>query len=212
MNEIDQLARKIWDYMLMHHEIKSADAIFVLGSSDIRTAERAAELWHQGLAPFIIFSGKHGYHGDVVFEKTEAETLADRACELGVPRESMLLENRATSTGENITFTQELLKEKGLDFSSFILVQKPYMERRTFATFSKQWPGVDFTVTSPAISYEEYPSDEIDKTSFIEGLVGDLQRIKEYPKLGFQIEQEIPDGVWEAWEKLVELGYTRKCL
>jgi hypothetical protein len=83
MNTIDTLAKTVWDYMLMHHEIKSADAIFVLGSSDIRTAERAAELWHQGLAPYIIFSGKHGKIP--FFEKTEAETFADRAHELGVP-------------------------------------------------------------------------------------------------------------------------------
>ncbi len=40
-------------------------------------------------------------------------------------------------------------------------------------------------------------------------MVGDLQRIREYPKLGFQIEQEIPSDVWEAWGGLVELGYTK---
>jgi hypothetical protein len=39
--------------------------------------------------------------------------------------------------------------------------------------------------------------------------VGDLQRIKEYPKLGFQIEQNIPDEVWDAWERLVALGYSK---
>ena len=39
-------------------------------------------------------------------------------------------------------------------------------------------------------------------------LVGDLQRIKEYPKKGFQIEQEISPEVWEAYEYLVGLGYT----
>jgi hypothetical protein len=40
-------------------------------------------------------------------------------------------------------------------------------------------------------------------------MVGDLQRIKFYPALGFQIEQEIPDEVWQAYEKLVELGYDQ---
>lgn len=40
-------------------------------------------------------------------------------------------------------------------------------------------------------------------------MVGDLQRIKEYPKQGFQIEQEIPDEVWRAYEELVKLGYTQ---
>jgi hypothetical protein len=40
-------------------------------------------------------------------------------------------------------------------------------------------------------------------------MVGDLQRIRIYPSRGFQIEQEIPDDVWQAFEKLVELGYDR---
>lgn len=39
-------------------------------------------------------------------------------------------------------------------------------------------------------------------------MVGDLQRIKEYPIKGFQIQQEIPSNVWDAYEKLVSLGYT----
>lgn len=40
-------------------------------------------------------------------------------------------------------------------------------------------------------------------------MVGDLQRIKEYPAKGFQIEQEIPDEVWSAYETLVAAGYDK---
>jgi len=39
-----------------------------------------------------------------------------------------------------------------------------------------------------------------------------MQRIKEYPKKGFQIEQEIPDDVWVAYEFLVEAGYTNRLI
>jgi len=38
-------------------------------------------------------------------------------------------------------------------------------------------------------------------------MAGDLQRIKEYPAKGFQIYQEIPERVWKAFERLVELGF-----
>ena len=38
-------------------------------------------------------------------------------------------------------------------------------------------------------------------------MVGDLQRIRDYPARGFQIAQEIPADVWEAFEELVRLGY-----
>ena len=40
-------------------------------------------------------------------------------------------------------------------------------------------------------------------------MAGDLQRIKLYAQKGFQIPQEIPINVWDAYEKLVETGYTK---
>ena len=40
-------------------------------------------------------------------------------------------------------------------------------------------------------------------------MTGDLQRIREYPKSGYQIEQEIPDEIWNAFEQLVAAGYNR---
>ena len=33
--------------------------------------------------------------------------------------------------------------------------------------------------------------------------------IKIYPEKGFQIYQEIPNNLWQAYEKLVALGYTK---
>jgi hypothetical protein len=41
-------------------------------------------------------------------------------------------------------------------------------------------------------------------------MVGDLQRIKEYPAKGFQIYQEIPHDVWAAYEELIEAGYSKR--
>lgn len=209
MDQIDINAKIIWDYMLMHQELGKVDAIFALGSNDIRVAERAAELYNQGYALMVICSG--GFGKQTQFEKPEAEVFADILFKHSVPKENIIIENQSTNTGENVLFVKKLLSEKGINFNSFILVQKPYMERRTFATFSKQWPGVDFTVTSPQISYEEYwntkPTEF--KNRFINVMVGDLERIKKYPGLGFQIYQEIPDEVWRAYEKLVELGFTK---
>lgn len=81
--------------------------------------------------------------------------------------------------------------------SSLLIVTKPYMERRTYATFKKQWPNetTQLTVASPPITYEDYFTAELPKELMINIMLGDLQRIKEYPKLGFQIEQAIPDEV-----------------
>jgi uncharacterized SAM-binding protein YcdF (DUF218 family) len=207
MNEVDTNAKIIWDYMLMHQELKPMDAIFALGSNDTRTAERAAELYIQGYAPYVICSG--GFGVKTIFEKPEAEIFADILLAKGVPADKIIVENKAMNTGENVLFTRELLKQKGFDFTSFILVQKPYMERRTYATFRKQWPEADCIVTSPNVSFEVYAKDEHDKDRWTDLMVGDLQRIKDYPAKGFQIPQEIPENVWAAYEALVRLGYTK---
>lgn len=206
--EIDKLAKKIWDYHLLNHKLRKADAIFVLCSNDTRVAEWAAELYLKDWAPWLIFSG---YKGKLTenWPLPEADTFANVAVEKGVPRARILIENKATNTGENVQFTKKLLEEKGLDPKTFILVQKPFMERRTYATFKKQWPEKDFIVTSPPISYEDFPNSIISKEELINIVVGDLQRVKVYPEKGFQIHQDIPEEIWQAYEDLVKLGYTK---
>ena len=210
MTDVDTFAKIIWDYHHLHQTIEKSDAIFTLCSLDTRVAERAAQLYLDGLGDYIIFSGALGKLTKDSFTKPEAEVFADIALAMHVSKEKILIENRSTNTGENIQFTYALLREKGLSPKSLILVQKPYMERRTYATFKKQWPDSEtrIIVTSPQIPYERYFNDTNPKRLVLNIMVGDLQRIKEYPKMGFQIQQAIPTYVWTAYEKLVKLGYT----
>ena len=204
-------ARIIWDYHHLNHRLQPADCILVLGSHDTRVAERGARLWLDGLAPWLIFSGGLGRLTDTMWTEPEADIFARIATAMGVPPEKILTENRSTNTGQNIAFTFDLLRKHGITVRRMILVQKPYMERRTNATFLKQWPGepVEIMVTSPQISFEEYPNEEISPVDVIHIMVGDLQRIQLYPGLGYQIFQEIPENVWSAYNQLVQNGYTK---
>ena len=207
------LAEKIWDYHLMKHQVAKADAILVLCSHDERVAERGAQLFLEGWAPLIIFSGGHGAITRSLWSEPEAERFARIAMSLNVPRESILIEAHSTNTGENIAFTKRLLADKGLNPQRFIIVQKPYMERRSYATFRNYWPEKDLIVTSPQVSFQnylaEYSNQSLSAADVVSIMVGDLQRIKLYPARGFQIEQDIPDEVWEAFERLVRAGYDK---
>jgi len=207
--DILSLARKLWDYHQMNHPLEKCDCILALGSHDLRVAERVAELYHQGWAPLMIMSGGLGNFTQEIWTESEADKFAKIAIEKGVPPEAILIENKSTNTGENILFTQKLLAEKGLNPQSFIVVQKPYMERRSYATFKKHWPDKKLLVTSPQISFETYPTKEIPLERVIHIMVGDLQRIKEYPKKGFQIHQEIPAEIWQAYEELISAGFDK---
>jgi uncharacterized SAM-binding protein YcdF (DUF218 family) len=209
MNESTlELARKLWNYHHVGHTLKKSDCILVLGSHDTRVAKRGAELWLEGWSQLLIFSGGLGRLTKEMWTETEAELFARIAKEMGVPSTSILIENKSTNTGENILFTDRLLRQRKLNPQSFIVVQKPYMERRSFATFKKHWPDKDLIVTSPQIPFGSYPTKEIPMEKVIDIMVGDFQRIKLYPKKGFQIPQEIPRDVEDAYNELVALGFT----
>lgn len=214
MSKVDSLAEIVWNYHLLHQQLQKCDAIFTLCSLDSRVAERAAQLYLDGFGELLIFSGGFSEITKNMFEGSEADHFAAIARQAGVPEDKIIIENKSTNTGENVRFTYDLLKSQGQHLRSFILVQKPYMERRTYATFKKQWPDPDtrITVTSPQIPYGEYFNDENPKDLTINLMVGYLQRIKEYPKKGFQIEQDIPTEVWEANQQLIALGYDKELI
>ena len=210
--EVLSWAKLLWQYHHMQHTLSKADCILVLGSHDTRVAHRGAEIYLEGWAPLLIFSGGLGRLTAGAWTQSEADLFAQIAIERGVPATAILIENRSTNTGENILFTQQLLKENGLSPQKFILVQKPYMERRSYATFKKHWPEKELVVTSPQIHFEAYANAEISMEKVINIMVGDLQRIKLYPEKGFQIYQPIPDDVWQAYEHLVAAGFDQQLI
>ncbi|SRR5260221_1493311 len=207
------LAEKIWHYHLMNHQLEQADLILVLCSHDLKVAMQGGELFLAGWAPLLIFSGGLGSITKNLWVEPEADQFARIAVTMGVPAEKILVENRSANTGENIRFTKQLLAEKQIDPRKFILVQKPYMERRSFATFKKVWHGKEVLVTSPQVSMtqylDSYSNSDLSGDDIISIMVGDLQRIKRYAEKGFQIPQEIPPEVWSAFEELVKAGYDR---
>jgi uncharacterized SAM-binding protein YcdF (DUF218 family) len=212
MNEtVRELVEKIWRYHQLGHELSAADAILVLCSHDTAVAERGAQVFLEGFAPLLIFSGGLGGVTRRLWSEPEADQFARIAESMGVPADKILVENKSANTGENVLFTRQLLAERGIDLRRFILVQKPYMERRAYATFRKVWPEKEVLVTSPRVSLDEYLATyshgSLSEHDVISIMVGDLQRIREYAARGFQIHQEIPDDVWEAYRRLVAAGY-----
>ena len=214
MNDrVHALAERIWHYHHLNQTLSKAEAILVLCSHDLAVAERGAQLFLEGWAPLLIFSGGLGTITRRLWQEPEADQFAAVARRLGVPAEKILIENQSTNTGENILFTKRLLADRRLDPRTIIVVQKPYMERRSYATFRQVWPEIDPIVTSPQVSFDEYlgkyTHSALSQDDVISIMVGDLQRIRLYPSKGFQIPQDIPNDVWDAYEALVKAGYDR---
>ena len=191
----------------MNQPVRPADCILVFGSHDLRVAEYGAALFLEKLAPLIVFSGKRG-HLTERWRKTEADKFGEIAIQAGVPRNKILIENEATNSGENVLFSKRLLARKGINPRKLIVVHKPYMERRTWATFRKVWPQEKIVVTSPPLTFENYPNRLISKKDMIAIMLSDFQKIRLYAKEGFQIPQRIPKDVMDSYKQLVKLGYT----
>jgi uncharacterized SAM-binding protein YcdF (DUF218 family) len=203
-------AIRVWDYHHVGHVLCKADCVIALGSHDTRVAERAADVMLAGWAPLLVCSGHLGTLTSGSWTRSEADIFADVAAGRGVPRERILIEDRSTHTGDNVTFTRRLLEERELLPRVAIAVQKPYMERRTLATFQARWPELEVRVTSPQLDFDAYTSSGISRDDVIQIMVGDLQRLIVYGRKGWSAPQEIPANVRAAYEGLIAAGYTKR--
>lgn len=205
-------AQVIWGYHLMGHDPRPCSAAIGLGSHDLGVASRAAELYRAGLFPVVVFSGGNSPTTADRFPRGEAVHYRERALALGVPDEAILLEPEAGNTGQNIALSRRVLGAAGITPASVLLVTKPYAERRSYATTRKVWPEVDVICASEPVSFDDYAKGIGDERLVIDMLVGDLQRIIEYPKLGFTTEQHVPQDVRAAYESLLTGGFTSRLL
>ncbi|MDK2980743.1 MAG: hypothetical protein PWQ55_1090 [Chloroflexota bacterium] len=202
-------ARVLWRYMKMDQPAMNCDCIIAMGSHDLRVAEHAAQLMLEGRAPLLVCSGGLGRLTRKLWREPEARKFARIARQMGVPSSYILIEDQSTNTGQNIQFSRDLLRSKGYSIRSALLVHKPYMERRSLATALKVWSEISYCVSSPPGTLEDYPNRDISMENLIQVMVGDFQRILVYPRLGFQVPQDVPAPVMAAYDELVEMGYTR---
>src|SRR5262249_50119581 len=102
--------------------------------------------------------------------------------------------------------------EAGVQPYSLLLISKPYMQRRAYATCRELWPEVEPVCASEPMELEDYIASMGNAKLVLDMLVGDLQRVIEYPKQGFAINQEVPHDLLNAYDRLIQAGYTSRLL
>ena len=204
----------IWDDLGMHQTPEEADCIVGFGNFNTNIARRAAQLYRQGLAPVVLFTGGLGRNTEGLLPESEAVRFARVAMECGVPEAAILLEPDSTNTAENILFTRRLLEERGIPHQRILGVHQPFMERRITAAMGSYWPEQAFRVTSPQVSIPDYLADAqrqgISENAAVSVIVGDFQRIELYAKKGYQTPQYIPPEAWDAFHRLVAMGFDKQ--
>lgn len=179
-----------WDHLVVEDPPGSADAIFCFGSRHWRVPQRAASLFAEGAAPYIVITGGPAARG----EASEAERFGAELVAAGVPADRLILEHRARHTGENVELGLEQLRRR-LDPERLILVSWPLAARRCRATFAHRAPEVAVT-SAPALWY---PGHRWRPTlRRIRFSLGELDRLRRYASDGSIAPQVRPAAVDEA--------------
>jgi uncharacterized SAM-binding protein YcdF (DUF218 family) len=123
-------------YLSPQDNLEKTDMIVVVsgGDNDARI-EKGIQLYREGWAPLILFSGAAA-EGDV----SNAKAMKRIAVAKGIPSEKILMEEKSKTTQENADFSAVVLAQENA--KSIILVTSPYHQRRTYNLFKKALPDV----------------------------------------------------------------------
>ena len=154
----DKFLNQITEFIFVEDKPEKSDVIFIPGSGFPQLAEEAAKLYHQGLAPYILPSGKYSilngkfvgvqekqelYDGEY---ETEWEFLKEALKKNQVPEEHILRENNATYTYENAIYSRKVTDRLGMEIKKAILCCKPYHARRSLLYYQLLYPETQFFV------------------------------------------------------------------
>jgi uncharacterized SAM-binding protein YcdF (DUF218 family) len=195
--------------------VEPADVMLVLGTNDLRVADHAARLYHAGLAPLVVCSGGIAHTGDLLatgWDRPEAEVFAERCRQLGVPESALLIEPEARNTAENFRFSRIVLARHGIAPRRLLVAVKPFMQRRAMAHQAVEWPEVPAATSSWPSTFAQYCTPDLPADKIGPILLGDLQRLWVYGARGWSAPVEIPVPVRQAFDQLVELGFTQHLL
>ncbi len=194
----------VWQYMSSFDAPKKCDAIVVCCSYDLRVCDHACDLLKKGYAETLIISGESGNWTKHIWSESEAIIFRERAISNGIDTKKIILEQRATNFGENIRYSRALIpRAKTVTF-----VSKPNSLLRVKLTAEAQWPEVTAYVTSPNIEFPNDISNIVGILGVINEMVGDIQRIQQYPKMGYQAPHKLPETILSAWHYLITQGFT----
>jgi uncharacterized SAM-binding protein YcdF (DUF218 family) len=184
------------------------DAVVVCCSYDLRVCDYACELIKQDLAPRLVLTGKLGNWTKHLWNVPEAHIFADRALANGIEPSRIHLEEQATNFGENIAFVRRLMPE----LRRVTFITKPNSVLRVVLTVPVQWPDITAFVDSPPFEFPQDVSNIIGVFGVIHEMVGDIDRLIQYPSRGFQLSHPVPPAILESKDALIAEGFGHHLL
>ena len=179
---------EVTQYIFVEDQPEKADIIWIPGNAYPQNAERAALLYKQGFAPYILPSGRYSTgigHFAGVQEKadiynqvyqTEWEFLRDVLIKNGVKESAILKEDQATYTWENARNSKRVLDEKGFVIKKAILCCRNVHARRSLMYYQKAFPDAKIFV-SPSVIEAITKQNWYTTKAGVDAVNGELSRI-----------------------------------
>ena len=199
--------RTLFDWLALRdpQPLTPCDAVIGFGHFDLAIPQHCAGLVKAGKAKHLIFTGGIGA-GTADLGMAEADafvaTLAKAHPDLAA---QALCENRSTNTADNIRFTRDLLLAKhaqlalGRGIRSVLLVATPCRQRRVFLTWRKLLPDIPAVNAPPPHTFEALAALYAGKGGdILRQMLGEYQRLRDYPAQGWITDEPIPDRVHAA--------------
>ncbi|MDQ0242540.1 hypothetical protein J2S09_000076 [Bacillus fengqiuensis] len=120
---IIMMLKEAGNFLVINEKPVKSDVIIVLSGGGIERLEKGVELYKNGFAPYVMISNG------------QEDGLYEAAQKMGVPSNSIILENQASSTTENALFTKKLMSKH--QFQSAIIVSSNYHMRRVKSNYTK---------------------------------------------------------------------------
>jgi len=208
-SQSQEAARLLFNWLCLRDDPagKSCDAVIGFGHFDLSIPRQCDDLHRRGLARHVIFTGGTGA-GTADLGRPEADAFRselEKSPPLPGPVSRPIVENRSTNTGENIRFTRDLLEAKypelsfGRGIQSVLLVANACRQRRVWLTWRRLLPSIPAFNHPPPGGYEDqqrlYAGKGLDITA---QLVGEVERIRDYPARGWIVATPIPASVIDA--------------
>jgi len=185
--------KKVWTYLSVSDKLKKSDVIFVLGRDDFNIADKAIELYKKNFAPMILLTGGRGRLTGSI-KGSEAFAFYMYLQNKGIPAENIVLESNSSNTGENILEGLKILNKLNIKIKRIILTTHGPHMRRALATAKEYNNTIEWLATPDSCSL---PLNQ-NYLDAARELVGEINRLDEYPKLGYFSFQNIPTDIFSA--------------
>ena len=196
---INRIIADISDYIFVSDKPTEADAVFLPGGSHPQQPEYAAELYHQGMARWLIPSGgvsvklekwagvrsKAEIYDDDY--KSDCEFFTDVLVKNGVPLSAIIGEDKSGHTRDNAFLSRKAADERGIEIKRAVIVCKAFHARRCLMLYQMAFPDTEIKVC-PVHCYNITKDNWYKAEKGIDRVLGELARcgnqfagdIKEY--------------------------------